>query len=814
MFRTYIKLAWRNIWKNKIFSTINIMSLSIGLSASIVIGIIVYYDFTFDQFHPDIERIYRVTTKFSDPEGVNYSSGVSVPLVDDVDENFTGIEKSAFILAFRPYNLQVSKDDISFKEPTFVIYTDQNYFDIFSYDWLAGSNEQQLLKPNEVVLTASRATEYFPNKKPSQLIGETLIYDDSVNVTITGVVADFKQRTDLVFKEFVSLNTIKKADRNGPYQSVSWRNTNSGSQLLVKLEEDATVETFQKQLDQTAIAHENQEDITMGAKREFYAQPFLDIHFNQNYSGFDYTSVSADKSVMFMLGVIALFMLLLGCVNFINLNTAKSFQRFKEIGIRKTLGSSKKQLITQFLGETFLLTSIAAVFSIVLSVWLIDIFGEFIADDISINILADLRMLSFVAILIALVTLLAGFYPALVLSKLKPARILKGENKVDNGKVGLRKFLIVFQFTIAYVFIIATLLVGKQIHFLLNMDMGFKTDSIVYIDTPTNVDGVKSRELLAQKFQTIPQIDKISLGGGTPVRVNYKTVFKVDGKDGEQVADIDVVFGDSKFLDLYEIPLLAGRLPINDTIKEVVINKTALSKLGFNTPEEALNQIVNPTNFPLQITGVMDDFQNGSLKNEVSAMAFVGDIYRKYSSSFNTVHLSIKGGSANTMSTALTNVQNRFDEVYPDSNIAINFMDETVERFYKKERSMSKLLNWAMGLSVLISCMGLLGLVIYNTERRVKEIGIRKILGASILQINNLICKDFVVLIIIAFTIATPIAYWAINNWLKDFANRTEISLWVFAVSGFALIALSILIMSVKTIRTALKNPVNSLRLE
>jgi ABC-type antimicrobial peptide transport system permease subunit len=814
MFITYLKIAWRSLLKNKVFSIINILSLAIGLSASMVIGMIVYYDFTFDQFHPDGDRTYRVTSKFSDPKGTTYSPGIPIPLVEDVDKNFTGIENSAFILTLRPYNVKVSKDEAPIKEPTFVTYADQNYFDIFDYKWLAGSDQDQLLNPNEVVLTASRAAQYFPNKKPAQIIGKTLIYNDSINASITGIVADFEQRTDLVFKEFISLNTIKYSDRNGPYMDVNWRNTNSSAQLLVKLEKGTNTSTFQKQLDQAAIDHENADDIKYGSKREFYAQPFLDMHFDQNYSGFDLSSTAADKDIMLMLGVIALFLLLLGCVNFININTAKASQRYKEIGIRKTLGSSKKQLIAQFLGETFILTLIAALFSLGLSVWLIDIFSDFIADGVNISMLTDPYLLGILSVLIILVTLLAGFYPAIVLSKFKPARVLKGENKAGNGQNGLRKFLTVFQFTISFIFIIATLLVGKQIQFLLNMDMGFKTDSIVYIDTPSNVTGIESRELLAQKLQTIPQVAKVSLGGGTPVKVNYKTVYKVDGKDGEQVADIDVVFGDSEFLDLYEIPLVAGRLPINDTIKEVVINRIAVRKLGFATPEEALNQIVNPESSPFQITGVMEDFHNGSLKYDINAMAFTGDVYRKYFSSFQTIHMTIKGGSANTMSTVLSNIRNRFDDVYPDSNISINFMDETVERFYNKERSMSMLLNWAMGLSVLISCMGLLGLVIFTTERRVKEIGIRKILGASIVQINNLLCKDFVLLIIIAFTIATPIAYWALNNWLQDFANRTALSWWVFAASGLGGILVALITLSFIAIRAAGANPAESLRTE
>jgi ABC-type antimicrobial peptide transport system permease subunit len=814
MFKNNLKIAWRNLWKNKVFSIINVVSLAIGLSASIVIGMIVYYDFTFDKFHPDGDRTFRVTSEFLSPQGTSYFAGIPIPLIEEVDKNYTGIEKSAFISMARPYNVQASKEDAPFKKPEFVTYADQSYFDIFTYKWLAGSSDNQLLNPNEVVLTQSRASQYFPNKNPSQIIGKTLIYNDSLNATVTGIVADFAQRTDLVFQEFISLKTIKQTDQQGQFMNPNWQNISSSSQLFIKLEEGINVATFQAQLDLTALAHEDPEDIKYNASRKFYAQPLSDLHFDQRFGNFDTTSTMADKDVMLMLGSIAIFLLLLGCVNFINLNTAQASQRAKEIGIRKTLGSSKKQLITQFLGETFLLTIVAGIVSIGLSVWLIHIFDDFIADGVNISMLSDPYLLSFLSVLIIIVTLLSGFYPGIVLSKFKAAKVLKGENKTKDGKIGLRKVLTVFQFTIAFIFIIATLLVGKQIQYLLNMDMGFETDSIIYLETPRQIEGINSRELLAQKLNTLPQLIKVSIANTPPTSSTLRTVYKYTGESGEKVTDISVLFGDSNYLNLYDIPLIAGRLPLNDTIKEVVINKKAVKELGFATPGEALNKIVNPDGSPMQITGVMQDFHSGSLKYEIEPVAFTGDIYRKFFSQFTTLHINVKAGSGDDIAATLAQIQTRFDEVYPDADIKINFMDETVAQFYKKEQSMSKLLNWSMGLSVLISCLGLLGLVMFNTERRIKEIGIRKVLGASVAQLNTLLCKDFLWLIGIAFVIAAPISYYALNNWLQDFATRTDFSWWIFAGSGLGMVILSILIMSFKTVRAAMQNPVENLKIE
>jgi len=811
MFRNHIKIAFRNPWKNKLSSLINIISLAIGLSASIVIGMMVYYDFTFDKFHPDGERTYRVASVYKDADGVSYNSGIPIPLVEEVEQNFTGVEETAFISMARPFNVIVNNGDQTVLEPEFVTYADQNYFNVFDYKWLEGTGKNQLLNPNEVVLTASRAKKYFPNRDLSQIIGKRLIYNDSINTTVTGIVADFEERTDLVFQEFISNNTQPMGMQMQP----NWRNVKTSSQLLVKLNKGVTAAMFQKQLDQTAIDHEDLEDKEKyGETRGFYAQPFLDLHFDENLSSFNYTVPNADKNVMIMLGVIALFLLILGCVNFINLNTAQASQRAKEIGIRKTLGSSKFQLIKQFLSETFFLTFIAGLISIVMAFWLIHIFSDFIADGLTFSILSEPFLIGFLIVLTLVVTGIAGFYPSFVLARFKPSKVLKSDQIADTGKNGFRKVLTVFQFTVAYVFVIATLLVGKQINFLLNKDLGFKTESVIYINTPSNVEGVESRELLAQKLESVPQIAEVSLGGGTPVNVTYRTPFTNKGNFGERTTDVNVVFGDSKFLQLYEIPLVAGRLPLNDTIKEVVINKTAMTKLGFDNPEAALKQVINPDQSPLTITGVMENFQNGSLKYEVSPMALTGDLYRKYFTQFSTIHVAIKLGSADDMSVAIKNIEERFSEVYPSSNIKLNFMDETVENFYNKERSMSKLLNWAMGLSLLVSCLGLLGLVIYNTERKVKEIGIRKILGATIAQINLLLCKDFLWLVVIAFAIAAPIAYLGVNNWLQDFVVKTEMSWWIFAGSGLGMLGLAIIIMSFKTIKAAMENPVNNLKIE
>ncbi len=411
---------------------------------------------------------------------------------------------------------------------------------------------------------------------------------------------------------------------------------------------------------------------------------------------------------------------------------------------------------------------------------------------------------------------MSGFYPALVLSKLNAVSVLKNHLAVGNKKAKLRKFLTIFQFTIAQIFIIATLLVGKQINFLLNKDMGFKTNAIVSIYSPRNEREISKKELYADKLREISEIKEISIGGRPPASFSTNTS-GVTFKDGENEinTDLQFVFGDDNYLNLFELKLLAGRGHRNDTIKELVVNEAFSNFLGFKNPDDAIGKMVflNETNIP--IVGVIGDFYQRSLRSEIRPMALRGDWNRSEYSQFQAVHIAFHNKSSEGLKSTLSKIEKAYKSVYTDTDdYRVEFLDETIQGFYNRERKVSKLLNWSTGLSMLISCLGLLGLVIYTTNRRVKEIGVRKVLGASLFQINTLLCKEFLILVAIAFIVASPIAWYGINNWLEDFAYKTSISFWVFLLSGCAMIFFALLIISVKTLQAANANPVNSLRSE
>jgi putative ABC transport system permease protein len=815
MIKNYFKIAWRNLMKHKVFSLINIIGLTIGLSASFVIGLMIHYDTTFDDFHKDSDRIYRVVTDFYSPDGEFFVSGVNLALEDAIRNN-SNFETVSSFYTERPSVVENRELKSTFKWPNFVIFTDANYFKLFKYKFLAGDENNILSSPNNVILTERRAADYFPNTKPTDIIGKTLVYNDSLNITVTGIVENIKERTDLVFEEFISEPTILQTRLREDFLNKNWNNTNDASQLYLKVSSNADLVAVQNRLDALAEEHRDEDSKKYGEETKFSLQPLSDIHFNEKYGIYDWTKTQASKSLLTSLALVALFLLLLGCINFINLNTAQASQRAKEIGIRKTLGSTRKQLIGQFMGETFLLVMVSALLSLVLSKWLINVFSDFVPEGLSFELFKSPIVIISIVVLLLLVTFLSGFYPALFLSKVNTVSVLKNHLTVGNNKVKLRKFLTVFQFSIAQIFIIATLLVGKQINFLLNKDMGFKTDAIVSVYSPRSEGEISKKEIYAEKLRTIPGIKNVSIGGVAPASIstNSSTITYVDGE--KQInTELQFIFGDTAYSDLFELDIIAGRTIRNDTVKELVINETCRKKLGFATAEDAVGKTVDLFDEIIPIVGVMSDFHQRSLKSDIKPMAFRGDWNRSLWSQFQAVHVAFQNESSGDLKATLSKIENAYKTVYSETDdYRVEFLDETIQRFYNREQKVSKLLNWSTGLSILISCLGLLGLVIYTTNRRVKEIGVRKVLGASLFQINTLLCKEFLILVAIAFIVAAPIAYYGINNWLQDFAYKASISFWVFLLSGAAMIFFALLVISVKTLQAANANPVNSLRSE
>jgi ABC-type antimicrobial peptide transport system permease subunit len=822
MLKNYFITAWRNFRRNKIFSFINVLGLAIGISAALVIFLIVHYDFSFDKFENGGDRIYRVVTEMKSAGNPLSLEGVPSPLPDAVKKEVSGLEET---VGFQQYNglpkvsipINNGQKPAVYKNQLDVIYADNHYFKIIPYQWLAGSPITALTEPHKLVLTEQRARTYFPDKNIADIIGKQIIYDDSIKLTVSGIVKNLTENTDFKFKEFASISTIYDggvAGLKGNYAWGEWGSINGASQLFIKLAAGSSVQNIESQLKTLLKKYNKDANRDNRNTTVFRLQPLDDLHFNSAYGNFN--GQVAHKPTLYALLIVAVFLLLLGCINFINLSTAQASKRAKEIGIRKTMGSSRKGIVLQFLNETFFITLIATILSILITPLLLKVFSDFIPKDLHLDLWHQPYLIIFLIGLVIVVSLLSGFYPAMVLSRYNPALVLKNQAWAGTSrtrKAMLRKSLTIFQFFIAQVFVMATLVTVKQIHYVLNKDMGFKKDAIIFVWMPFNWSNFSkpdnNRSILMNKLESLPGIQMISLGSSAPSSSNWSSNL-LSFKDGKKEIQTDarVKYGDTNFLSLYRIKLLAGRnVQPSDTTKEWIVNETYMHQLGFQNPGEVLNKQIN--GFP--VVAVMADFNQESLHAPVKPLAFSANTQNSY-----VLHIALspQNDEGTSWETTIGKIKIAFKAIYPQEDFNYEFFDESIAKYYKSEEDISRLLKWATGLAIFISCMGLLGLVIFTTNLRTKEIGVRKVLGASVSQIVSILSKDFVSLVLIAFVIAMPLAWWAMHTWLENFAYRTTINWWVFLLSGAIMMVIALITLSIQTIRAASANPVESLRNE
>jgi putative ABC transport system permease protein len=814
MLKTYLTIAFRNFTRNKIFSLINVLGLSIGISSALVIFLIVHYDFSFDQFEKDSNRIYRVVTNMSFAGTPMHFSGVSSPLAAAVKSEISGVEETVGFHQFNgdpKVNIQRKDGEKPFQinHQEDIIFADAAYFKLIPYNWLAGSPEISLRDPFKVVLTEERAKTYFPGMPYSEMIGKQILYDDSITTTVSGIVKNQGANTDFIFKEFVSQSTIPSSGLKNIYTWTQWSMVSSGSQLLIKLTPKVSVKTIESQL-QAILSKNDKESNQNGVTTAYKLQPFNDIHFNSDYGV--YNDHMANKPTLYGLLAVAAFLLVLGSINFINLTTAQASQRAKEIGVRKTMGSSGRQLMIQFMTETLFITVISMLLSILITPLLLKVFADFIPKDLHFNLLQQPYLIVFLLVLTLVVTVLAGFYPAMVLSRFKPVLVLKNQayaGTTGSRRAWLRKGLTVSQFLIAQFFCMATLITVKQINYLLTRDMGFKKDAIVNVRTPYFRSKADHRRfLLLNEIKQLPGVQIASLGSDPPSSSGWSTR-NMKYKDGKKEIQTDVrqKTGDTNYLRLFHINILAGRnVEQSDTIKEFLVNETYMHTLGFQKPADIINRQVNQRS----IVGVIADFNQESLHVPVKPLAFSSELNNCY---------DIQAGLRPQQTTddwkiTIAAMEKSFKKYFPEEDFHYAFVDESIAKFYKSEQDISHLLEWSTGLAIFISCMGLLGLVMYTTNLRIKEIGIRKVLGASAGHIVTILSKDFIRLVLIASLIAIPLAWIAMNKWLENFAYKTPVSWWVFALSTLFMILLALITLSIQTIKAASANPVDSLRSE
>lgn len=816
MFIHYLKAAIRNFRRNGVFSAIHVLGLAIGISAAMVIFLIVHFEFSFDRFEHDADRIYRVVldARINGTEG--HSAGVPAPLAGAIQREVTGIAAVIPVMQFQgdaTATVSVgkgSKHQRIFKKQPGIIFTNQQYFDLLPFHWLAGSPGSSLKAPFTVVLTESRAKHYFPGLSPASILGREVSYNN-MPVTVSGIVQDLNEHTVFKALEFISYPTIDKTGLRSRFMMDVWNDWMVYSGLYVKTRNGYAPKSVETQLKTLLQKYDPDANKDAAHTLSFRLQPLKDIHFDGRYQTVGYRTVK--KSVLYGLSAIAVFLLLLGCINFINLSTAQAFRRAREIGIRKTMGSSKKNLVFQFLTETCLITLTATLVSVMLTPLLLSMFEDFIPPGLDVTLMRQPAMAVFLGFLVLAVSLLAGLYPAFVLSGFKPVRVLQTRffaRTVLADRAGLRKALTVSQFVIAQFFVIATVVVSKQINFSLHADMGFNPDAIINFDLPRDTVASHEKAFLTQ-IRSLPGVALASSGFFAPADegVAFTNLSYNNGKE-TLTPNAQIRWGDPDYIRVYQLKLIAGRnVAPSDTVREFLVNQAYAHAIGFSQAADAVGKTLTWNGKQIPIVGILKDFHDQSMRAPISPVVFGGAIGA-------TVHVKLEPDNAKgtLWKNTLASIGRDYRQFYPAETFKYRFLDETIAQFYQNEEQTAGLLAWATALAILISSLGLLGLVIYTTGLRTKEIGVRKVLGASVLQIISILSTDFIRLVLIAILIAVPAAWWATHQWLEGFAYRTALSWWVFLLSGSVMIFFALLTLSLQTVRAATANPVDSLRTE
>jgi putative ABC transport system permease protein len=813
MFRNYFKIAWRNISRHRTYAVVNVLGLSLGICACIVIYDVTSYELSFDTFHPGKERIYRVMGDVTESTGNKlHFARVPFALSNICRENLSDLEGITGII---PYNAKISipgKDkpaaqfESMIRGTNFIstVIADPQYFDIFKYEWQTGNASTALEAPYTVVLTESKARQYFGSGPLDKMIGRQVIYEDSLKVNVSGIIKDWDKNTDLAFTDFISAGTLQNSFLKNNISLNSWNQEDMSTWTFAKLRAGASATRVNEQIAGLVRIHTDSQ-----VRLAVWLQPLSAVHFNGDV--IENTIRTAHLPTLYSLIGIALFILTLGVINFINLSTAQSIQRAKEVGVRKVLGSKRSGLVLQFLTESFVLVLFSVLLATVLARPVLFEFRSFIPNGVSFRIFEPATML-FLILVIIFTTLLAELYPAKVLSSYPPAISLKGPGAERGGeKWLLRKTLIVFQFAVSLVFIIGSMVIADQLRYTREKDLGFTADAIITLETSSS-DSLSKIGVLAQKIRQLPGVNKVALQWLSPMTENsrgMKLKFKSSDLNDFWVTQ---VAGNEDYIPLYQIKLLAGRnLTKSDSVNEFVINEKLSELMGNKSPEDAIGKTLYWNDKPYPVVGVAADFHTKSLHDPITPLCIIN---RRDRESALAIKLLSKGVGAETVNSTLSQIQKAWKQIYPAADFNFRFYDKSLALLYEKDQQTAALVNTSMAISIFISCMGLFGLALFTVKKRAKEISIRKILGASIGSIAMMLSLDFIVLIIISLFIASPVAWYFMNQWLQGFAYRIHISGWVFIFAGATAIWIALVTVSFQSIKAAIANPVKSLRAE
>ena len=802
MFKNYLKIAFRNILKQKTYSFINIFGLALGLTICIFVGLYIWQDLNYDNYHQNGDNVYRVSVKTIAPNGTDHNAETPALVAPNLEQHFPEIEKISRIY-FSSNDLITYEDKKIYEEG--IIFADEDFFDMFSYETLQGNPTKFLKKENSIIITRKMADKYFGTENP---VGKFFNYNNKIDFEIAGVIENVPVNSHFTFDMVATYGTLVDLPE-GNYLD-QWGAT-FGSYTYVMLHTETDIEKFVNKVDPFLT---DKMETSPRITKSVVLQPIESIHVFSNLD--DEINPNSSVTYIIILSSISLFIMILACINFVNLTTARAVKRAREIGVRKVFGAFKLQLIYQFLGESILVTLIALGLAFVLVELFEPSFSQLIGSPLIYNCFDSVFVFLTIIAISLIIGVLAGLYPAFVLTHYQPALVIKGATKQGkSGSVILRKGLVLFQFSISIILIIFTILINQQINFMRGFDMGFDKDQVVILKTPERMS--YNSETVKNEINAISGVVESSTSLGVPLMGSgFGTNLTPDMKHEDEDFMISVKMIDKNYLDFYNIPLLAGRklseLSGSDFRTVTVVNETTVKKLGFANNEDAIGHAYTiglsdgVKRFEPEIIGVVKDFHFNSLHEEVSPLLFMHW-------PFLFQEVSIKINPTNVPET-IKGIKNVWEKFYPSHPFDYSFLDEKVDKMYKAEQKSFRVISTFSVLAIIIACMGLLGLTFYTTEQRRKEIGIRKILGASIPNIIRYISLEFLKLVLIANVIAWPVSYLLVNKWLASFPYKVEIDILVFLYAGAIALGISLITIGYTVIRSAATNPIESMRYE
>lgn len=798
MFKNYLKTAWRNIVRQKGSTIINISGLTLGITCSIILFLLVAHIASYDNFQSKRDRIYRVVNQSDGKNGTNYQTGVPTVLPDAFKADFheaeevvfTSYRNDALILIPQP-NGELKK----FQEENGVVYTEPSFFKIFDRTMISGDPLKGIDDPNEALISVSLAKKFFGKEDAT---GEVLSFEGD-DYKITGIMQDAPTNTDFPFELILSYVTIKAQS-----QQAGWGSIWSNEHCYFLLREGEDISKVEARLPAFTKKYLGEDDFDHTV---FTTQAMKDFHYDERYN--TYSNSTTPRAMLIAFGVIALVLVITACINFINLATAEAIKRSKEVGVRKSLGSSRGQLVRQFLGETTIVTLVSVLMSVALAQVALNFLNPFMELELELNFSTQSSLWLFLVGTTIGVSLLSGLYPAFVISGFSPALVLKNQmgNK-NSSSYFLRRSLVVTQFMISQLLIIITIVIISQMNFSRNADLGFTKEAILFVPIPEqgNDAATSKMKTLREEMLNVPGVEMASLANTPPSSGSVSgTNFSIAGVDEEFMTQIKTV--DGNYIDMYSLELIAGKnIQDLDTTLGYVVNERLVRNAGFKSPEEILGKEMTIWDKRYPVVGVVKDFHTVSLRRPIEATAMFNRVV-----SYRTLGLKIDMRKSQDV---IDNLKDKWESRYPQHLFEYQFLDESIAEFYDGERRMSILLSIFTSMAIFIGCLGLFGLATFMANQKTKEIGVRKVLGASVQSIIMIFSKEYLILITIGFVLAAPLGYLAMSAFLEEFEYKIPLGPGIFITGLVITLAIAALTVGFKSFRAASANPVKSLRYE